>query len=234
MPLDLSTPEKEGQLQVSKSRKLPILLDTSEMQALFQNLEPFHIFDVARPVNLDEAEISKEDFLKSYALYIQGIKEGNLIEENLPLFSSIFTSSPEVLYAMELKNGKVLIKPRLPVVQLQRHHFVYSDAFHSGVMGTDSITWGIQFSYPQLYLDPKTKSIGKVDRSEKFPNTLLFQRLAKWVRDHTSATPFEIEGKKVNQPMRLGKNSFSWINQHPGLKKKGLHVEPRKNPSNAH
>jgi len=234
MPLDLSTPEKEGQLQVSKSRKLPILLDVSEMQSLFETLEPFHIFDVARPVSLEESEISKEDFLTNYARYVQGIKEGHLIEENLPIFSSVFTSTRDVLYAMQLENGKVLIKPRLPVIQLQRHHFIYSDTFHSGVIGTDSVTWGIQFSYPQLYLDPQTRAIGKVDRSEKFPNTLLFQRLAKWTRDHTSATPFLIDGKRVNQPMRLGKNCFSWINNHPGLKIRGLHVEPRKNPSNTH
>ncbi|NGX26847.1 MAG: hypothetical protein K940chlam6_00772 [Chlamydiae bacterium] len=224
MPIDLSTPEKEGILQVSKSRKLPILLDVSEMRALFEMLSPFWIYDVSRPVDLEEAEIAPEAFLEGYARYVKGIQEGALIDENLPFFSAIFTTTKEILYAMPLSNGKNLIKSRLPVIQLQRHHFIYSDTFHSGVMGKESITWGIQFSYPQLFLDPKTKAIGKVEKNEKFPNTEFFHRLTKWVRDHTRATPFCIGEKRVNQPMRLGKKCFTWINQHPGLKKKGLKV----------
>ncbi len=40
----------------------------------------------------------------------------------------------------------------------------------------------------------------------------------QWVRDNTRATPFSVEGKKINATMRLGKNCFSWINHHPQLK----------------
>ena len=131
---------------------------------------------------------------------------------------------------MPLSNGKYLIKQKRPVIQLQRHHFIFTDSFHSGVISKESITWGIQFSYPQLFLDPKTKQIGKVEKNDTFPNTELFSRLAKWVRDNTVATPFVYEEKKMNQPMRLGKECFVWINHHPGLKKRGLYVASRKNP----
>jgi hypothetical protein len=225
MPLKFSTPDQEGTLHISKSRKLPVLMSASEMRALLSELEPFFIFTVGKPIEVEGAELSKEQFLTDYERYIQGIQAGELIEETSPIFSSVFTTTKDALYAMPLQNGKVLIKSRIPVVQLQRHHFIYSDTFHSGVVGRESITWGIQFSYPQLYMDPKTRAIGKVDKSDSFPNSPLFQRLAKWMRDHTRATPFLIGEVKNNQPMRLGKESFSWIRKHPGLKEKGLDVE---------
>ncbi|NGX60374.1 MAG: hypothetical protein KR126chlam3_01547, partial [Chlamydiae bacterium] len=146
----------------------------------------------------------------------------------------VFTASPDLLYAMPLKENKYLIKAKRPVIQLQRHHFIYSDGFYSGIIGEKSITWGIQFSYPQLFLDTKTGIIGKVEKNDRFPNTALFQRLTKWVRDNTSATPFCIKEKRVNQPIRLGKKCFSWINNHPELKERGLYVAARKNPSTTH
>jgi hypothetical protein len=48
--------------------------------------------------------------------------------------------------------------------------------------------------------------------------------MQQWVRSHTIATPFEVEGKKVNVPIRLGKECLSRINSHPQLQAKGLRV----------
>lgn len=231
LPIDISSPEKEGILQVSKSRKLPLLLDTDEMDHLLDILTPFTMFDVSRPIDLPKAIIPKDLFSVQYKLYVNGIKQGKLIDETLlrPYFSALITLKPKGVFAQLLSNGKYLIKTRLPAIQMQRHHFIFSDTFHSGVMSETSITWGIQFSYPQLYLDPKTSEIGKVEKNDVFPNTELFHRLAKWVRDHTCATPFIVKEKKMNQPIRLGKKCFSWINQHPHLKERGIYVAPRKN-----
>lgn len=230
-PIEISSPEKEGTLQVSKSRKLPLLIDIDEMDHLLEVLTPCTILDVSRPIDLEYAIIPKDLFRDQYRLYVEGIKQGKLIDETplRPLFSGMITVKPESVFAQSLSNGKYLIKTRIPAIQMQRHHFIFSDTFHSGVMGEGSITWGIQFSYPQLFLDPKTKEIGKVEKNDLFPNTELFHRLAKWVRDHTSPTPFLVEGKKMNQPIRLGKKCFSWINQHPHLKERGIYVAPRKN-----
>lgn len=225
----------EAVMQISKSRKIPILIDLNEMENLFSFLGDFVIYNVSRPVSKEEMCISREHFLQTYEMYINGIKKGKLIDETplKPFFSAVFTLDSDVLYAIELKNRKYLVRARRPVIQLQRHHFIYSDHFHSGVMGFESITWGIQFSYPQLFLDPSTKAIGKVDKSDAFPNTALFARFIKWVRDNTGATPFILDGKKSNQPMRLGINCFSWINAHPSLREKNLYVENRRNSSAA-
>lgn len=237
LPIDLSTPEIEGRLEVSKSRKLPILVDAEEMAHLFDSLGPFFIFDGSRPVAEEEMLISKEAFLDAYGSYVEGIRQGALVDET-PfrfLFSSFFSSSKELVYAQSLPNGKYLLKPRRPVIQLKRHHFIFSNGeFHSGVMGSESVTWGLEFSYPTLFLDPKTRSISKVDKNPQFPNTELFAKLAKWVRNNTLPTPFLIDDKQVNQPIRLGKGCLDWINQHPSLKLRNLYVGRRKNPSNSH
>ncbi len=236
MSLNISTPQVEGVLQVSKARKLPILISFEEMRRLFDFLGSFFIFDVSRPLELENGEIPKQLFLEKYHEYVEGIRQGKLIDESIlrSLFSSVITSTAQALYAMPLSNGKYLVKPKIPVIQLQRHHFIFSESFHSGVISGESVTWGVQFSYPQLFLDPKTQEIGKVEKNEKFPNTELFHQMAKWVRDHTAPTPFIFEGRQINQPMRLGKECFGWINHHPSLQSKGLHVAARKNPQGSH
>jgi hypothetical protein len=233
LPIDLSKPGSEGALQVSKSRKLPLLIDINEMEDLFASLGEVYLFDGSRPVSSEEMVVPIEIFLKAYASYIEGIKRGELVDERplRPYFSAMLTLSPRLLYAMPLAGGKYLVKPRLPIIQLQRHHFLYTDRFHSGVMGEGSITWGIQFSYPHLYLDPKTQAIGKVEKNGAFPNTELFSRLAKWVRANTIPTPFIVKGMQQNQPMRLGKHCLEWVNHHPTLKQKELYVARKTDPS---
>ena len=227
-----SSPEIEGQLQGSKARKFPILIDLGEMQALLNAIGEMEIFDASRPVNESESIISQSKFLKAYRTYIEGIKAGKLIDEDplRPFFSSFFSSERASVYAMELPNGKLLLKTTSPIIQLKRHHFIFSGGeFHSGVMGKESVSWGIEFSYPSLFLDPKTKAIVKVDGS--FPNTALFQRLAKWVRCATLPTPFLFDGEQVNVPMRIGKNCLEWINNHPSLKARSLYVGRKTHPS---
>jgi len=82
-------------------------------------------------------------------------------------------------------------------------------------MGLGSVFWGIQMSYPQIYQDPKTMELMEIEES---PNMELFQKIRGWVRDATRATPFIVEGKRVNSPIRIGKNCLSWIGRHPQLR----------------
>lgn len=234
VPLEISTPNLQGTLHVSKSRKHPLLLSYEEMEALLNHLDPIWMFDVSRPLKLESAEIPRQEFLAAYRDYIQGIQSGELVEEGplRPYFSAVMTCDPGCVYAQAVAGGKYLIKTKKPCIQLKRHHFIYSNGFHSGVMGEGSVTWGIQFSYPHLYMDPKTKAIGKVEKNDLFPNTERFHRLSKWVRSNTRPTPFVVDECRINQPMRLGISCFPWINRHPGLTERGLHVHtPDSSPS---
>lgn len=227
--LHISSPEVEGRLQVSKWLKYQALLDVAEMESLLSFLSPFSIYIVSGPVEHKKYAVNASEFLSYYALYINALKTGQLPDETSlrPYFSSIFSNNSEVIYGMKLANEKVLIKPLKPVLQLQLHHFFASEIdgkFYPMVLSDQSTSWGIQFSYPQLYQDPKTQEITKVTSSPEFPNTSLFLKLVKWMRTNTIPTPFMFQGKRTNSPIRIGKQCLSWIENHPGLISRGIKI----------
>ena len=198
----------------SKWLLVPVLLDRVEMEALFAELGEFFIVDVSRV--LEEGGISHAEFLKIYSEYVEGLKRGEV--NTSPWFSSCFTTTEEAIETRTVPDGRMMRKACAPVVQLQPHTFTYSTddgKFRSMVRGEGAISWGIQFSYPQLFEDPATRDIVKVDAT--FPNTPFFRTLQRWVRHHTRPTPFEVEGRRINVPIRLGKQCFEWIDRHPEL-----------------
>ena len=201
-------------MHASKYIKLPVLLDASEMEALFEALGSFLIYEVGK-VSAD-IEVSKEAFLQSYSAYCEKLKRG---EEAVFQASHVLTVDTKCLEIREVRE-RFLARPILPIVQLQPAAVRYSKAdasFQTQVYGKESISWGIQFSYPFLFQDPQIHAIEKVTVCERFPNTALFQNLQRWIRHNTKATPFVVEGKVTNVPVRLGKTCFEWINHHPNL-----------------
>jgi len=229
-PFRLSSPKVEGVLQVSKWIKSPVLLDTSEMRELLEALAPLVFCVGSEPVSSAEALFSPEQFLVLYAEYIAQIRSGQTPHEKpfRRAFSSMMSRSAQSFYAVTVGTDRYLIKPTCPVIQLQSHNFFYSTSdrkFLPMVLSKESVSWGIQFSYPQLFQDLATAQIGRVTSSEEFPNTELFQTLQRWLRSHTLPTPFIASGEKINATIRIGKRCLAWINSHPQLLEKGLQVE---------
>jgi hypothetical protein len=228
-PMRISSPKVEGILQVSKWLKIQVLLGVEEMEELLLFLHPVNFVVVSEFVSADEAVISADCFLHKYADYNRFLKQGQVPppEDFRKHFSCAMTTSLEDFYAIAAGGEKFLIKPLRPVVQLQAHHFFYSDLdrkFHPMVLSEESVTWGLQFSYPQLFQDPHTRQIVKVVNAPEFPNSALFSKLSKWIRSFTLPTPFEVGDLRVNSPIRIGKKSRAWIENHPQLKKKGIVV----------
>lgn len=215
-------------LQASKWQKVPLLVDIDEMQALLAALGQFWIVQISGLVPFGQEIISHEAFLEVYHHYITALKNGESSADPRlrPYFSAVLTTRLESLYTVKVNENQCLVKVRQPVIQLQAHRFDYSSAdgtFRSMVMGLDSISWGIQFSYPHLFQDENLQIL-TIREEAQFPNTSLFKKLQQWVRSNTIATPFEVGGKKINVPIRLGKQCLSWINVHPQLQAKGLRV----------
>lgn len=224
-----SSLQEEGYFQVSKWLSLQLLLDVHEMQNLLEELGEFYICPIGQIYSLGEETISKENFLKCYAAYIEGIKAGKLIDESLyrTCFSSVFTKSLDHLYRAEIAKDHHLLRISKPVLQLQTHRMHYSKLdgkFRPMIFGSDSIMWGIQFSYPQIFQDNRTKEILNVLNHPEFPNSGLYHTLQKWVRKNTIPTPFMDGEKVINSPIRIGKSCLTWINHHPQLKSRGLQV----------
>jgi hypothetical protein len=229
MNLRVSTPEQDPPLQAAKWLQIQMLLDDSEMEALFNELGEFFLFQVGSLLPKGAGAVSKGDFLKHYSSYIATLKAGEVPApaSYRPYFSCVLTNATDALYAFFVDDTHQLIRVTKPIVQLQAHsmHFSHDDhKFRPMVFGPDSIVWGVQFSYPQIVQDPIANDIIRASECDDFSNTKLFRAIQQWQRKNTVPTPFVFEGEQQNVPMRLGKKCFSWINSHPQLKSLGITV----------
>lgn len=105
----------------------------------------------------------------------------------------------------------VLVRILRPVIQVQPytlHYSAYGEQFHEMTHSLDSFYWGLIFSYPQLYYNPKTQDVEKV--AEQFLNTSYFKSMQRWVRTHTVPTPFHVGDKIIHHPSRIGKE---WLKE---------------------
>lgn len=211
-------------LQASKWLSIQALVSEDEMESLLTGLGEFSIMMTSPS---DSPEIGHDEFLAGYRRYCQTIRNGDLPEPSAfrALFSTFWTKD-ETAYVKVPVSGKLLCRAVKPVVQLQYHLMGYSKEekkFRPMVMGKGSIPWGIQFSYPTLFQDQKAQKVLKV--GDDFPNTALFQEFRRWIRKETIPTPFLVEGKQINIPMRIGNQARNWINHHPQLCEYALKVQ---------
>lgn len=228
--LRISTPGQNPPIEVSKWLRIQLLVDQEEMKRLVESLPSFHMFAVSGVMKCDQTLIAPEDFLREYSDYVSILQRGELPDENTysRVFPTVWTSTMDALYAILVGEDQQLVRIAKPVIQLQHHRFDYSPfdgKFRSMVLGKETTMWGIQFSYPQLYKDPATHEIIMLNDGKAYPNTALFRKLQKWVRDNTIVTPFIVNGEQINVPIRLGKQCLSWINTHPQLAGKNLSVK---------
>jgi hypothetical protein len=225
--LQLSQQAPEGTFSVSKWLKHQVLLDSSEMEELCRHLATFHFFNVSEIKPLQDLELSLEQFLKSYQEYIDVLKDGRIpldrqIQRHL---SCALTTDANTLYAHVIGAEKYMAKPLKPLVQMQQHRFFPSKTagtINPMVMSHESIHWGVQLAYPQIFFDGALYS--KVSDETLFPNTALFTKLVKWLRAQTVPTTFLWDDKKISTPIRLGKQCFSWIHHHKQLKEQGIAI----------
>jgi hypothetical protein len=229
LPIRISSPRAEGILQVSKWIKVQVLLDGSEMRQLIHTLGPLFCIVVSEAVKGDEALISLSAFLEKYEEYVSLLKQGQVPQSDAfrRFFSCALSTSLDICYAIVVGDNKFLIKPTRPILQLQTHHFFYSDLngkFHPMVLSPESISWGLQISYPLLFQDPVTGQVAKVIDSPAFPNTAIFTQLRRWIRSFTLPTPFEVNAMRIHSTIRIGKQALVWIKNHLQLKQKGIQV----------
>jgi hypothetical protein len=214
MNLQVSDLKKEGVYQGSKWLKFQVLCDKAELNSLFIALEPFFIFPLTGVV--DGKMIFPEKFLEEYGLWIEDLKKGMIPEPSRlrALLACAFIENSDSLWLQEIPERGYLVKIAKPIVQVQSHYFTYSiedHVFRPMSMGTESIFWGIQFSYPQIYQDPQTLEL------KTSPKNRLFETIRRWVREVTRPTPFIVNQERVNSPIRIGKNCMEWITDHPQL-----------------
>lgn len=209
-------------MQVSKWLEVPALLEVEELQNLRAALPPFKIFYNGIVVEKGKEEIPWEKFLQVYSDYVRDLKEGKLPTEAIcrPYFSSVWTTTEQAMILSETPTGQVIPRPWQPVVQLQLHRFSISEVdgkVRSMVFGQDTIYWGIQWSFPQLYMNPENREVVKMTQNDINGNFALFKELQRWMRHHTQPASFLVKGNMVATPIRVGERCMEWVKRHPQL-----------------
>lgn len=217
--LKISHPEIEGIFQGSKWLKFQLLCDAKELGLLFERLTSCQLFPLTGIHN--GLPISHSFFLEQWEKWIEGLKKGVVpaAEELRLLFASALTDEPDALWLQAVADKGFLLKLRRPILQLQAHFFTFSSVdkvFRPMSMGPGSIFWGIQFSWPQIYQDPKSMQFCETGKKP------IFETVREWVKEVSRPVPFLVEGEKIFSPIRLGRNCFSWIANHPQLKSFGV------------
>jgi len=222
--------QKVAPFQASKWLEAAALLDIVELKELFETLKKSFsellIFRAGALLEKSEVLITSFEFEERYRHYLESLLSGRL--ESLVSAPFFLSSDQESVVLSEAVPGQQKVVARLikPVVQLQFHRFDYSTLdgkFHSMMHGSDVVHFGLHFSYPQLYFDQEMRAA--VKSFEACPqNSALFKEVQQWMRKNTIPTPFLVGDKKINATFRIGRKCFSWIDEHPGLRAKGLKV----------
>lgn len=225
--LRIASPQ-EPPLQASRWLFSPALLDATELRSLFDELGDFCLFKLGAICKPGDEEIDRLNFLNTYSNYVESLMHGQVPTGYPSIFTCALTAKTDHLCAVQISPEKHLVRIIKPVIQVQPLTIDYSQMdkkFRTMIMGGDTITWGLQWSFPQLAQDPKTHEVLNIRNGQDYPNAEVFKRLQRWIRNNTSPTPMIADGQLTNLPVRLGKKCFAWINRHPQLHKKGLSVK---------
>ncbi|MDB6080787.1 MAG: hypothetical protein JWO53_59, partial [Chlamydiia bacterium] len=187
------TPQNATPFLASKWLHIQFLIDKEEMEALLKELshDGLYLFSTMGIKPVGESAMSQEAFLLAYGRYVAHLQAGRSPddEEFRPFFTAVMTSSLGALQALDVAEGKEIIRPREPIVQLQLHRFDHSSfdgKIRPMVLGKNTISWGLQISYPQLFQDPATRI---VQQASSYANFALFKKVQAWIRTYTLPTP---------------------------------------------
>ena len=209
-------------MQATKWLKLPLFLDASELQALFDYLGQIAIIPLSGVFPKGKEELSFSNYIALYSQYLERLHKGDYSDPDKKLITA-WTLDPQDVEERQVATG-FLVKPLRPVIQVQPYWLNYSETdgkFHEMAFSKESLAWGLLFSFPQLFQESKTLDIVKVKEPE-FPNAGLFKALQRFSREATLPTPFTTPAGQVNFPARIGKKMLPQAALMPQLQSKGL------------
>ena len=224
--LKKADPTQVGPYLCSKWINHHFLVSIEEFKDLLDMFDTNCFFQIGKMFSNLNVDFKKElTFAYDHTLLM--LKEGkidlNTLKQSLPV---AIGKSPNAFYLFSPKENIYTVKISKPVLQLQLNTFRYSfldKTIRLNALSSDCIFWGFKLSYPQIFQNPKTNKIEKIDST--FENFAYFSQIRKWMRDKTSAVRFIIEQKKVVSTLRIGKKCLPWIHLHPQLKEIGCELD---------
>ncbi len=160
-------------LEASKWMRYPVLMSEAKLKELLDHLDSFTI-------NISKVLSSKEDgrraFEEAYGRYLQ---TGVLDRASL---SVALTKNKEHIHIQEVGQNKWIARPIYPVVQVALFTFSISQEGKvlPHALGKNAVPFGIEFSYPAIYRDPKTE---KIENAMLFESAILWKECSRFLRD---------------------------------------------------
>lgn len=221
--LRTSTVEIEGEYKCAKWLHHAVLFSESELEDFLSCLGPCFFLPLAEPVSQGSWCVRKEVVIDRYREYLEMVRnQSDLPSSTVRRFFSLgLTSSLEDVYALPLSGDRIFIKPCRPIVQVQlyRCYFSAEKKFHPMILHPNSFSFGLQFSYPQIYEDPHTHQFSKVLQDVTFSNTKVYKNIVSWIRSHTKPFTVVADGIVIPAPFRVGKGGEDPLSYHLGLKR---------------
>ena len=212
--------------QASRWLKVRLLLSIEAMQELVDHLEPVCFIQAASVMQTLDPLVPKKEFLAAYAEYMHHLEKDDpqsaAFAGRSPLFKLTLCASPNLATTYEVKLGSFLTRLLEPGVQLRPCLVDFSSLskqFSYSALGLHSISWGLEFSYPQLIQKHGEEVANGL--KEPFVNGILFKKIQKWARRHTRLAAFTFEGEKIISELRIGPN-IDWACEMSEVKKRGL------------
>lgn len=198
--------------EASKWLALPMLLSNEEMTRFCTECLPFPLIALGGVQAEEEVLVKKESFLAAYAEYLEKILKGSKPVKPSRQLTLGITPSLNDARLMPVEGG-VIVKLVAPVIQVEPYTLHYSTEekkFREMSPSKNRFFWGLRFTFPQLYANPKTGDVEKVTEA-LYSNAALFKLLQRWARERTRPSTFQVEGKPVNHSSRVGKELYSFL-----------------------
>ena len=220
-----------GVMQASKWLRFRVLFDDTTLAQWLDSIGDIYCINLCSACDEKGLYSSKEELLTHYKHYMNELKRGQVVDHSLfqKKLSLHITKDLSTCYKMSLKNSKLhFAKERAPGIRMVLHNFSWDRAhqtIHSNVYAKHSITWGLEFSYPQIFSGSVCDEVTYVLKSKTLPNNELFMQLKQWIRRESKPTTFCYQNQTVVSTLRIDKKGDNWIHHHKGLEDNELKVK---------
>lgn len=200
----------------SKWQRLQVLLDPRELEKLIEYLSPLLILNTSEVIPQEKISLPVEELVRLYEKYI-AMLQGKSPRERISLSYALSTRI-ENFCAIKLSSNKYICRLVQPDVQLQVYSFLLNDSGKplSQVFSSETVSFGLQFSYPAIFQDGLTSQVFSTTKNT-FSGWKLWSSIRSWIRNHTFPLPICFQGKNMRLPIRLGQVAATWITSHIDL-----------------
>ncbi|PCI76629.1 hypothetical protein COB21_04165 [Candidatus Aerophobetes bacterium] len=222
---------KLGEMQASKWLRIRILLDEKTLTQWFDLIGQVCFVNLFATKSEDALIVSPEEVLSRYTQYMEQIKAGKEVDhayfqKKLTLH---MTKDPKSCYKTALKGKSIYFaKEKAPGVRMALFGFSWDKShreIHSNVYSKTTISWGLEFSYPQIFSGSLDTEVVYLAQEKDRPNSALFVQLKQLIRRASKPVKFIYEDQKIISSLRMDKTGGAWINNHFGLKENSLKVD---------